>query len=162
MNLEYRIPIFGPVSAAAFVDIGSAFNLVSYEDQITQTEFIPSTLTPFGITLNPRGQLATPDEIRDATTPETPPGQLPPGFRTAVLRGDRQDTTLYVLSEDLDSRLTNYRYSIGAELRVQVPVVNVPFRLIYAYNPNARTTVVPGQVFIEERSTFLFSIGRTF
>lgn len=162
MNLEYRIPIFGPVSAATFVDIGSAFNLVSYEDQITQTEFIPSTLTPFGITLNPRGQLATPDEIRDATTPETPPGQLPPGFRTAVLRGDRQDTTLYVLSEDLDSRLTNYRYSIGAELRVQVPVVNVPFRLIYAYNPNARTTVVPGQVFIEERSTFLFSIGRTF
>ncbi len=162
LNLEYRVPIVGPVSAAAFVDIGAAFNLVEYEDQLTQTEFLPSNLTPFGITLNPRGQLATPDEIRDAITPETPPGQLPAGFRTAVLRGNRQDSTVYVLSEDLDSQLTNYRYSVGAELRVQVPVVNVPFRLIYAYNPNARTTIVPGQVFIEERSTFLFSIGRTF
>jgi len=123
---------------------------------------VPSVLTPFGVTLNPRGQVATPDEIRDATTPETPPGQLPPGFHTAVLRGQRQDTTVYRLSEDLDSSITNYRYSLGGELRVQVPVVNVPFRLIFAYNPNARTTIVPGQVFIEERTNFFFSIGRTF
>lgn len=162
VNMEYRVPIVGPVSAAAFVDIGTAFNLASLEDQATSTEFLPATLTPFGVTLNPRGQLATQDEIRDATTPETPQGTLPPGFRSAVLRGNRQDTTVYVLSDDLDSEITNYRYSIGAELRVQVPVVNVPFRLIYAYNPNARTTIVPGQVFIEKRSTFLFSIGRTF
>jgi len=135
---------------------------VSLNDQFTRTEFVPSILTPFGVTLNPRGQLATPDEIRDATTPETPPGQLPPGFRAAVLRGLRQDTTVYRLSEDTSSLTSNYRYSLGAELRVQVPVVNVPFRLIFAYNPNARTNIEPGQVFLEKKTNFFFSIGRTF
>lgn len=161
-NFEYRVPIAGPVSIAGFLDIGTAFNVVALEDQFTTTEFVPSILTPFGVTLNPRGQLATPDEIADATTPETPFGTLPPGFRAAVLRGQRQDVTVYRLSQDLDSELTNYRYSTGLELRVQVPVVNVPFRLIYAYNPNARTTIVPGQVFLEKRTNFFFSIGRTF
>lgn len=161
-NFEYRVPIAGPVSIASFLDIGSAFNLVNLNDQITQTEFLPSVLTPFGVTLNPVGQLATQAEIRAATTPETPPGQLPPGFRAAVLRGQRQDTTVYLLSEDTSSLTSNYRYSLGAELRVQVPVVNVPFRLIFAYNPNARTNIEPGQVFLEKRTNFFFSIGRTF
>jgi outer membrane protein insertion porin family len=47
---------------------------------------------------------------------------------------------------------------------VQLPVVNVPFRLIYAFNPNARTGLnsrVP-LIFNEERSVFRFSVGRTF
>ena len=145
-----------------FFDIGSAFNLSSLSDQTTQTEFVPSVLTPFGVTLNPRGQIATPQEIRDAQTPETPIGQLPPGFRAAVLRGDRQDTTIYRLSEDTSSLTSNYRYSLGGELRVQVPVVNVPFRLIFAYNPNAKTDLTPGQVFLEKKTNFFFSIGRTF
>jgi len=161
-NFEYRVPIAGPVSIASFFDIGSAFNIASLDDQITKTKFVPSVLTPFGVTLNPRGQLATPAEIADARTPETPVGQLPPGFRAAVLRGQRQDTTIYRLSTDTSSLTSNYRYSLGAELRVQVPVVNVPFRLIFAYNPNARTTIEPGQVYIEKKTNFFFSIGRTF
>lgn len=161
-NFEYRVPIVGPVSLAGFFDVGTAFNISSLEDQVSQTEFVPSILTPFGVTLNPRGQLATPTEISDATTPETPAGQLPPGFRSAIVRGLRKDITVYRLSEDTSSLTSNYRYSLGAELRVQVPVVNVPFRLIYAYNPNARTDIEPGQVFLEKRSNFFFSIGRTF
>ncbi|MBI3951690.1 MAG: hypothetical protein HY314_14670 [Acidobacteria bacterium] len=32
-NMEYRIPIAGPVSVAAFGDIGSTFNLRRYNDQ---------------------------------------------------------------------------------------------------------------------------------
>ncbi len=162
LNAEYRVPIAGPVSMAAFFDIGSAFNITSLDDQQTVSNFLPTTLTPFGVTLNPRGQLATAQEIADATTPETPPGQLPKGFRPAVLRGQRQDITQYYLSVDNGSLSTNYRYSIGAELRVQVPVVNVPFRLIFAYNPNAVTTFQPGQIYLEKRTNFLFSIGRTF
>jgi outer membrane protein insertion porin family len=169
-NFEYRIPIVGPVSMAAFVDVGSAFNVASLEDQITQSEFIPTFLSvnpftgqPFPITLNPRGQFATADEIADATTPETPPGQLPPGFRNAFIRGERQDIRLYRLSEDTTGLFSNYRYSVGAELRVQVPVINVPFRLIFAYNPNAQTdTSKPEQVFLEERTVIRFSVGRTF
>ena len=78
------------------------------------------------------------------------------------MRGERQDVTLYRLSEDTSSLTTNYRYSLGGELRVQVPVVNVPFRLIFAYNPNAKTEIEPGQVFLEKKTNFFFSIGRTF
>jgi hypothetical protein len=46
-----------------------------------------------------------------------------------------------------------------------VPVVNVPFRLIYAFNPNARngfSDEVPNFFFTERRSVFRFSVGRTF
>jgi outer membrane protein insertion porin family len=43
-----------------------------------------------------------------------------------------------------------------------VPVVNVPFRLIYAYNPNARDGIFSGVRLFEKRSVFRFSIGRTF
>ncbi|MBA3767803.1 MAG: BamA/TamA family outer membrane protein, partial [Acidobacteria bacterium] len=60
---------------------------------------------------------------------------------------------------------SDYRASIGAELRFQVPVVNVPFRIIYAYNPNARRGFVeelPGVFFSEKKSVFRFSVGRTF
>ena len=53
----------------------------------------------------------------------------------------------------------------GAELRVQIPVLNVPFRLIYAYNPNARKDQVTNGFpcfFDEKKSLFRFSVGRTF
>jgi outer membrane protein insertion porin family len=49
-------------------------------------------------------------------------------------------------------------------VRIQLPVVNVPFRLIYAFNPQARRGLndqVP-LVFNEDKQVFRFSIGRTF
>jgi hypothetical protein len=45
---------------------------------------------------------------------------------------------------------------------MQVPVVNVPFRLIYAFNPNARrgvTKELPGFSFNERRSVFVLASG---
>ncbi len=79
------------------------------------------------------------------------------------------------------------RTSTGLELQVMMPVVNAPFRLYWAYNPNrARTVLQPPIVadrsyfpnattfnsavlqfgrptpFFEKASTFRFSIGRTF
>jgi hypothetical protein len=51
------------------------------------------------------------------------------------------------------------------ELRVQVPIVNVPFRLIYYYNPNARigiTEELPGIFLPGKKSGFRFTVGRTF
>jgi outer membrane protein insertion porin family len=161
-NFEYRVPLFGPVAMAAFLDVGSAFNVNKLEDQFTQTGFAPAILSsPF--VLNPRGQQATADEIADATTPETPPGSpFPPGFRAAFVTGERQDTRAYLLSEDTSSLFDNYRYSLGTEFRVQVPVLNVPFRLILAYNPNAQVDPQPGQIYREERYVVRFSVGRTF
>jgi outer membrane protein insertion porin family len=81
----------------------------------------------------------------------------------------------------------NMRSSTGIELQVMMPVVNAPFRLYWAYNPqivreflqppivldrsmfpnqstflNAVPTVGRVMPFYERRTTFRFSIGRTF
>src|SRR5205814_9772350 len=41
-NFEYRFPLFGPVSLAAFADIGSAFNLRKGSDQTFSSNFLNS------------------------------------------------------------------------------------------------------------------------
>ncbi|MBI3931925.1 MAG: outer membrane protein assembly factor BamA [Acidobacteria bacterium] len=50
--------------------------------------------------------------------------------------------------------LKRLRTSTGAELRFVMPVLNVPFRLIYAVNPNRDA--------FQPRSTFKFAVGTTF
>ena len=50
--------------------------------------------------------------------------------------------------------LKGLRTSTGAELRFIMPVINVPFRLIYALNPNRDS--------FQPRSTFKFAVGTTF
>jgi len=54
--------------------------------------------------------------------------------------------------------LKNMRISYGLEARFVMPVLNVPFRLIYAVNPN-RTGIE--KLYIPER-TFKFAVGTTF
>ncbi|MFN2510691.1 MAG: outer membrane protein assembly factor BamA [Pyrinomonadaceae bacterium] len=90
---------------------------------------------------------------------------LPFGFQQVFLRGQAQTNTAVRLSESLFAKIGDFRTSIGMEVRVQVPVLNVPFRLIFAYNPNAR----PNQFidgfpfsFNEKKKVMRFSIGRTF
>ena len=55
--------------------------------------------------------------------------------------------------------LREFRVSTGAELRVTVPVLNLPFRLIYAVNPNRKTVY---ERLYTPYSTFKFAIGTTF
>jgi len=50
--------------------------------------------------------------------------------------------------------LRSFRTSTGAELRFFMPVINVPFRLIYAINPNRDS--------FQPRSAFKFAVGTTF
>jgi outer membrane protein insertion porin family len=161
-NLEYRIPIVGPLQFVPFFDIGSAFNLRKLSDQFIRGEFIPCPSSACHaldfVVLNPRGEIATRREIRQATTPET--RGLPPGFKNAQIFGEQQTIQKVALSEALSRIFDNYRYSVGAELRVQVPVINVPFRLIFAYNPNAK--VNNPSFILEEKRVFRFSVGRTF
>ncbi|HET8675662.1 MAG TPA: BamA/TamA family outer membrane protein, partial [Blastocatellia bacterium] len=156
-NVEYRIPIFGPLAFAPFFDIGSVFNLRDLEDQFIQSEFVPNSLLG-SVVLNPRGQVATRREIKQARTPENP-GFLPPGFRFVSVRGEQQVTRIISLDEAVGGVFDNYRYSLGGELRVQVPVINVPFRLIFAWNPNAKAD---NPFFFEEKRAIRFSVGRTF
>ena len=83
----------------------------------------------------------------------------------------------------------NIRASTGIELQVMMPVVNAPFRLYWAYNPNLSRAILQPPVVVDRSlfpnqrdipefdrvslasaspvlsksaSTFRFSIGRTF
>ncbi len=98
-----------------------------------------------------------------ATTVVTCPTDLPTGFREVYLRGEAQTAQLINVKDSLYSSIKNYAASVGLELRVQVPVVNVPFRLIYYYNPNVRTFPINGQEFpLSKKSGWRFTVGRTF
>ena len=202
-NFEYRIPIFGrTVSAALFVDVGSAFNLRSKREQSYSSEFLAdqpflatvgfvacprlgtavainlTTLAACGnfsnLALSGEGALIARDirlitraEFDDAQRlgPVDPLTLLPFGLQQVFLRGEAQTNTVVRLNQSLFAKFTDIRSSLGAEVRFQVPILNVPFRLIYAYNPNARQNqVIDGFPFFfnEKKSLFRFSVGRTF
>lgn len=176
---------------AAFADIGSVFNLRKINDQTYSSTFladqpflassfgtgfglntlvvfnnrsIANSTTTGGIILRGDG-LVSQEDFNNALRlgPVDPLTGLPVGFYQAFLRGEAQTNTVVNLSNTLYSKFGGMASSMGLELRVQVPVINVPFRLTYAYNPNARYgTYDPGLTFTEKRNAFRFSVGRTF
>lgn len=90
---------------------------------------------------------------------------MPVGFFPVFMRGEAQTNTVVRLNESLFAKISDIRSSMGAEVRFQIPILNVPFRLIYAYNPNARKDqTINGFPFFfnEKKSVFRFSVGRTF
>jgi outer membrane protein insertion porin family len=158
-NVEYRVPIVGPLTVAAFADVGTSFNARKNKDQIVNTNFLFQTITPGGVVLNPAGRVATQDELQSAT----PAGGTPTGFRTVFLQGDSRSFDIVRTSQQNVKFLSDLRSSLGAEVRVQVPFINVPFRLIFAYNPNAKTDITdPTVLFLERKTVVRFSVGRTF
>jgi outer membrane protein assembly factor BamA len=54
-----------------------------------------------------------------------------------------------------------FKTSTGAEIRFFMPVLNVPFRLIFAYNPQ-RAGVRDNNLQLAKRFTFRFAVGSTF
>jgi outer membrane protein insertion porin family len=54
-----------------------------------------------------------------------------------------------------------FKVSTGAEVRFFMPVLNVPFRLIFAHNPS-RVGVLDNQFQPAKRFTFRFAVGTTF
>jgi outer membrane protein insertion porin family len=142
-NFEYRIPIVGPVTLSPFVDWG--MNKIVLTNQL---------------------------KMRDSRVDELN-GDFPQaGFdgRVRIAPGTQRP-----------------RMSTGIELQVMLPVVNAPFRLYWAYNPMIvqrylqppivadRAMFPNNQTFLnsivnfgqaypwfERRSTFRFTIGRTF
>ena len=112
-------------------------------------------------------RLITTQELDNARNlgPFDPTTGLPFGFQQVFLRGEAQTNTAVRLSQSLFSKFGDYRASLGMEVRVQVPVINVPFRLIFAYNPKARKDqLIEGFPFIfnEKKRVIRFSVGRTF
>lgn len=112
-------------------------------------------------------RLVTKEEFVNAQRGPTDPFTgLPIGMQAVYVRATPstetpnagvQTNTVARLSQARLASIGDYRTSVGLEARIQLPVVNVPFRLIYAFNPNARTEFIR-----EKRSLFRFSIGRTF
>ncbi len=51
--------------------------------------------------------------------------------------------------------------STGAEVRFFMPVLNVPFRLIYAHNMN-REGIYDNNLVPAKANTFKFAVGSTF
>jgi outer membrane protein insertion porin family len=188
-NFEYRIPLFGPATLAAFADVGTVFNLRSTGTQIINSTFLPDdsfvgagTLTSLAGVNAP--QLYTDPNFRNlflfnnrfltrrefidvfcSGNSAGCPTSVPPGITPVYLRGEAQTNQFVRVDESAFDSLRDFRSSVGLELRVQVPVVNVPFRLIYFYNPNAKlgiTEEVPGLFLPGKRSGFRFTVGRTF
>lgn len=185
-NFEYRIPVFGPANLAVFADVGTVFNLHKTGTQVINSNFLADdtfvgagTLTALALRNNPNlesrlgslllfnNTLLTTDEFRRnfCQTGFGCPVSPPQNVQQVFLRGEAQTNTILRIDESAFGKFSNIRSSIGLELRVQVPVLNVPFRLIYYYNPNAKigiTDEVPGLFLPGKRSGFRFTVGRTF
>lgn len=186
-NFEYRIPIAGPATLAFFADVGSVFNIRKYEDQRINTEFFDDDIllgggrlsalalnnTPvlessFGALLYYNNRLLTKTDYVQQFCGGNRfgcPTSLSPEIQALYLRGEVQQNSLLRGGDSAFGKISDYKASVGAELRVQVPVVNVPFRLIYYYNPNARlgfTEELPGIFLPGKRNGFRFTVGRTF
>jgi outer membrane protein insertion porin family len=186
-NFEYRIPIFGPISMAAFADIGSVFNLRKTGTQVLNSTFLrddlfvgaglttalalrnaPELENSFGSVLLYNNQILTRTQFVDIFCRGNRfgcPVSIPAGIQQLFLRGEAQTNTLLRVDEAAFNGLGDFRASVGFELRVQVPVVNVPFRLIYYYNPNGKfgfTEELPNLFIPGKRSGFRFTVGRTF
>ena len=186
-NVEYRRPIFGPATMALFADVGSVFNFRKPGTQTINSEFLPDEtfigagrLTALGLINAPvlEQSFGSLLYFRDRLVTKTDfinefcrgnrfgcPTSLSPQVQQLFLRGDVQQNSLLRVNDSRFGKLSDFKASIGVEMRVQVPVVNVPFRLIYFYNPNGKfgfTQELPG-IFLPGKSHgFKFTVGRTF
>ncbi len=112
-NVEYRVPIVGPVTLAAFMDFGMNFVARPSQLRVNSTQLADLNNTLFGC------------PALDATFNCI--GGVPSTF----------DSNLVIVDD------TNYvpRMSTGLELQILMPVVNAPFRIYYAFNPLRLNTV---------------------
>lgn len=186
-NVEYRIPIFGPATMAFFGDVGSVFNLRKTEHQVINSEFLaddtflgggrltalglintPILESSFGTILYYRGRVMTKtDYINEFCRGNRfgCPTSLSPQVQALYVRGEVQQNSQLRVSDSQFGKLKDYKATVGVEFRVQVPIVNVPFRLIYFYNPNGKfgtTEELPGIFLPGKRRGFKFTVGRTF
>ncbi len=186
-NFEYRIPLFGPATLAAFADIGTVFNLRKTGTQRIDSEFLnddvflgagritalglintPVLESSFGSILYYRGRVMTKTDFVNEFCRGNRfgcPTSLSPEVQQFYLRGEAQQNSLLRVNDAAFNKIGDFKATVGLELRVQVPVVNVPFRLFYYYNPNGKfgfTQELPGIFLPGQRSGFRFTVGRTF
>ena len=132
-NAEYLINIAGPVRLVLFGDVGQVRD-VGENFMWKEPVYELQSPTPGGLTLTDpfaRVGLHHPDDV--------------PIEPNRVKIGE----------------LSAFKSSIGAEVRFFMPVLNVPFRLIFAMNPS-RGGVLDNRFAPEKRFRFRFAVGSTF
>jgi outer membrane protein insertion porin family len=78
-------------------------------------------------------------------------------LQSIIVQGEKQDFQIVRASQSKLRLAEDIRSSLGLEFRVQMPAINVPFRLIFAHNPG-----VEGGVDTERKNVIRFGVGRTF
>jgi outer membrane protein insertion porin family len=94
------------------------------------------------------------------TTTQVVEGRLSPGiFDPAAVFNPLTDPV--DVTTVTTGRTNAFKTSIGAEIRFFMPVLNVPFRLIFAMNPS-RYGVLDNSLQPEKKYKFRFAVGTTF
>jgi len=130
-NAEYMINVGGPVRLVFFYDTGQVRDI---GESFTWKETVYQTVPAA------RPLLSDPTQLVELT----PAGQSP---------------ATPTLSEIGKSYA--FKTSLGGEIRFFMPVLNVPFRLILAYNPQ-RGQVFNNNLQRQQKFTFRFAVGTTF
>jgi outer membrane protein insertion porin family len=130
-NVEQNFTIAGPVRLILFYDAGQVRDV---------------------------GQPFSWMEDVTQTTPPPPPFLSDPLTTITVL-----DPSLPIPTNQVTvvGRRSAFKTSTGAEIRFFMPVLNVPFRLIFAYNPQ-RSGVLDNQLQPQKAFQFRFAVGTTF
>jgi outer membrane protein insertion porin family len=121
-NMEYRVPIAGPVTLAAFLDAG--WNMVLRQSQLRLAPNVLNDPTTGLNNLNFGCAAVTPSFACQGST-LTGMGLSPIGADLRPISG-----TNGIL-----------RMSTGLELQVILPIINAPFRIYYAVNPMRMNTI---------------------
>jgi outer membrane protein insertion porin family len=130
-NGEYIITIAGPVRLVLFYDAGQVRD---FGEKFSWKENLTQVVVP-------------------------PPPLLIDPF--AIGFGGLEDPNAPGVHTEVIGRTSAFKTSTGAEIRFFMPVLNVPFRLIFAANPQRggvlNNTLLPAKAF-----TFKFAVGSTF
>jgi outer membrane protein insertion porin family len=130
-NAEYLISIAGPVRLVLFYDAGQ----------------VRDNGEPFGWK----------EPIRRLTTIN---GLTPADAATSLYAVGGFNSALQTRIDTI-GQTSAFKTSTGAEIRFFMPVLNVPFRLIFAMNPQ-RGGVLDNNLQPEKRFKFRFAVGTTF
>jgi outer membrane protein insertion porin family len=130
-NAEYMINVGGPVRLVFFYDAGQVRDV---GQKFVWKETIFETVPPAAPLLS--------DPTQSGIL--TPVGQTP-GQPTQQAIGQTYA----------------FKTSLGSEIRFFMPVLNVPFRLIFAYNPQ-RGNIFNNNLIRQPKFTFRFAVGTTF
>ena len=134
-NAEYLINILGPVRLVLFYDAGQVRERgesFAWKEDITTQQY-PPQLVGIPVLTDPfsSGALRSPFDVV-------------PQLETVVT-----------------GSAAAFKTSTGAEIRFFMPVLNVPFRLIFAMNPS-RAGVLDSNLQPEKQWKFRFAVGSTF